>query len=61
MKFGSSSEISEVEGEWKGPGFLEGSWLLDDSKLRNKLGLSFNSIERENRFIEVSQRMLNLL
>lgn len=34
----SKSAIVEVEpSEWKGPGFLTGKWILDDSRLRSEL------------------------
>lgn len=60
-KYGSTSEIIEEKSEWKGPGFLEGKWLLDDSKLRKVLGITIEQKEREDRFVDVSLKMVEKL
>lgn len=38
---GSKSSIVEVDpSEWKGPGFLTGNWVLDDTRVRENLGFT---------------------
>ncbi|MGB9725324.1 MAG: NAD-dependent epimerase/dehydratase family protein [Fervidicoccaceae archaeon] len=60
-RYGSRAEIIEVETEWKGPAFLEGKWLLDDTKLRKVLGITVDMKDREEKFIDVSLKMMEKL
>ncbi|MEM0046914.1 MAG: NAD(P)-dependent oxidoreductase [Fervidicoccaceae archaeon] len=60
-RVGSRSEIVETRGEWNGPGFLEGRWQLDDSRMRRILNINVDANEREKKFIEVSLKMLEKL
>jgi len=43
------------------PGFLEGKWLLNISKLKDSIEIEFDSQERERRFVGVSLEMMKNL
>ncbi len=60
-RYGSRANIIEVKSGWSGPGFLEGKWLLDDSKIRRVLGIDIDAKDREEKFINVSLKMLEKL
>jgi len=60
-RYGSKSEIIEEGSEWKGPGFLEGKWLLDISKLKDSIKIEFDSQDREKRFVDISLEMMKNL
>ncbi|MEM1573296.1 MAG: NAD(P)-dependent oxidoreductase [Candidatus Methanomethylicaceae archaeon] len=57
----SKSTIVEVEPfEWKGPGFLTGKWILDDSKLRKELNFIPNEKIAKEAFRNALKRMIEL-
>jgi len=43
------------------PGFLEGKWLLNISKLKDSIKIEFDSQDRERRFVDVSLGMMKNL
>jgi len=57
-------EIRDHLREWlngRRPGFSEGMWMLDVSKLKNSIKIEFDSQDRERRFVDVSLEMMKNL
>jgi UDP-glucose 4-epimerase len=57
---GSKSSIVEVDpSEWKGPGFLTGEWILDNSRVKEDLGFAPDEDSAVKAFREALKRTID--